>query len=59
MPRMTPSRREFVQVTGLAMVSVVAATGWTSNAQPSSRLQSASAAQAAGPRPALFPWIGF
>jgi hypothetical protein len=58
MPGMTPSRREFVQVTGLAVVSVVAGTGWISNTQPAPRLQSASAAQAAGPRATLFPWIG-
>ena len=59
MPGMTPSRREFVQVTSLAVVSVVAGTGWTSNAQPSPRLQSAPAAQAADTQATLFPWIGF
>jgi hypothetical protein len=58
MPGMTPSRREFVQVTGLAVVSVVAGTGWTRNAQPSPRQQTAPAAQAAGTRTTLFPWIG-
>ena len=59
MPGMTPSRREFVQVTGLAVVSVVAGTGWTSGAQPAPRLQGAPAAQAAGARATVFPWIGF
>jgi len=61
MPGMTPSRREFVQVTGLAVVGVVAGTGWTSSAQASPRLQGVSAAQDAGTRATttLFPWIGF
>jgi hypothetical protein len=58
MPGMSPSRREFVQVTGLAVVSVMAGTGWTSNAKPLARLQSAPAAPAVGTQATLFPWIG-
>jgi hypothetical protein len=54
----TTSRREFVQVTGLAAISVVAATGWSTSDKLSPRQESATTAEAADKPSSLFPWIG-
>jgi len=54
----TTSRREFVQAAGLAAISLVAATGWTSSGRPSPRRESAITADAADKGSTLFPWIG-
>jgi hypothetical protein len=45
-------------VTGLAAVSVVAATGWTGADKSLPRPEQAPAAAAAGQAAPLFPWIG-
>jgi hypothetical protein len=53
------SRREFVQVTGLAVAGLAAATGWTDGGDSPGQDGAGAETAAAGGDPATaFPWIG-